>query len=288
MMRSLSSVASASKAAVAFSAALLAVIAWPAPSRAAEVVEWRNVPLSIVLTVGEERVLAFPDNVQVGVPAALTPELFRTQSTGGTVLWLARRPFETQRVQVRLMSSGRVMLFDVTAVDSRGHASGSAEPIQVIFPEAVSGTGNAGDAAAPTPIALTRYAAQQLYAPLRVLRDVPEIRRVPMGTAPSVELYRGADLRAEPLGSWQGGGLYITAVRLTNLGSARVVLDPRRLRGRFVAATFQHNTLGPANTRSDTTCVYLVTDRPFTASIVPSSGVAVAGGEGGLRHGRGV
>ena len=236
-----------------------------APAQAIEALVWREVPVSIVLKVGEERVLAFPDHVQVGVPAALTPDLFRTQSTGGTVLWLARQPFERQRIQVRLVNTGHVMLFDVTAVD--GGSGGSAEPIQVTFPDTREDP-SAAESERVNPVALTRFAAQQLYAPQRVLREQPEIRRVPMGIAASISLYRDPQVIAEPLGSWQGGGLYVTAVKLTNLRATRVSLDPRRLRGHFIAATFQHNTLGPAHARSDTTCAYLVTDRPFIASIV--------------------
>lgn len=255
------------KTVVPLALGLALLTAWPLPSQAVQVVEWHNVPISIVLTVGEERALAFPDNVQVGVPASLPQDVFRTESTAGTVLWLARRPFETERLQVRLLSTGRVMLFDVTAVEAKGAPNGSAEPIQVTFPETVSDPKAAAGGQGLTPIDLTRFAAQELYAPLRVLHDMPGIRRVPMGASETVRVYRDPDVLARPLGSWQGGGLYVTAVELTNLGTARVILDPRLLEGRFLTATFQHNTLGPAKSRLETTCVYLVTDRPFGASI---------------------
>ena len=240
----------------------------PAMLHAEDVIEWQNVPIPVVLTVGEERVLAFPDHVEVGIPAALTPSMFRTQSTGGTVLWLARQPFETQRFQVRLLSTGHVMLLDVTAVLPR--SGGSKEPVRIVFPDAaVQGRGgDPGVDAALTPVTLTRFAAQQLYAPERVVGDVPGIRRVPMGVPPAIELYRHADIAAQPLASWQGGGYTVTAVKLTNLGRERVFLDPRELRGHFMTATFQHNSLGPAGSASDITCVYLVTDRPFAETIL--------------------
>jgi integrating conjugative element protein (TIGR03749 family) len=235
---------------------------------ATEVVEWRNVPVSIVLTVGEERILAFPDHVQVGVPASLNAGLLRTQSTGGTVLWLARAPFETQRVQVRLLNKGQVLLFDVTAVKApNAHDS---EPIQVRLPDRSADAGAAQRAAALTPVALTRFAAQQLYAPRRLLDPMPGIRRVPMGATATVPLYRDEEVVAEPLVSWQGGGLYVTAVKLTNRGTSRVSLDPRRLDGHFVSAAFQHNTLGSAGSISESTCVYLVTNKPFAASLFPA------------------
>jgi len=251
---------------VARLSAILALVAASTAVNATEAVEWRGVPISIVLTVGEERVLAFPDHVQVGLPPGLNGGLLRTQSTGGTVLWLARGPFATNRVQVRLLNTGHVMLFDVTAVEAPD--TQGSEPIQVKFPEASVGTGSS---VALTPVALTRFAAQQLYAPRRLLGEVAVMRRMPMGTTETVALYRADQVLAEPLGSWQGGGLYVTAVKLTNEGKSRVSLDPRRLNGRFIAAAFQHNTLGSAGSISETTCVYLVTDRPFAASLYPSA-----------------
>jgi integrating conjugative element protein (TIGR03749 family) len=160
---------------------------------------------------------------------------------------------------------GHVMLFDVTAVESREAAT--SQPIQVRFPEESSDPEGSGFARSLTPIVLTRFAAQQLYAPQRVLREPPGVRRIPMGTPEEVSLYRGENVVAHPLASWQGGGLYVTALKMTNLGTTRISLDPRMLKGHFVSATFQHNTLGVAKSLSDTTCVYVVTDRPFMASL---------------------
>jgi hypothetical protein len=89
-----------------------------------------------------------------------------------------------------------------------------------------------------------------------------------MGVPASIELYRHESIAAQPLASWQGGGYYVTAVKLTNLAYERILLDPRDLRGHFVTATFQHNSLGPRGAESDVTCVYLVTDRPFVETIL--------------------
>jgi integrating conjugative element protein (TIGR03749 family) len=238
------------------------------PVYAEQVVEWRNVPIPIVLTVGEERVLAFPDHVEVGVPASLT-SAFRTQSTGGTVLWLARQPFETQRLQVRFLTTGHVMLFDVTAVEAPPTEGAGTEPVRVVIPDALTeGAGADASRSGVTPVTLTRFAAQQLYAPARLLSVIPGIRRVPMGVPESIVLYRHELIAAQPLASWQGGGYFVTAVKLTNSSYERLILDPRELRGHFVTATFQHNSLGPRGSLSDITVVYLVTDRPFATAIL--------------------
>jgi len=238
----------------------------PVPARAEQVVEWRNVPIPIVLVVDEERVLAFPDHVEVGVPANVTSAL-RTQSTGGTVLWLARRPFDTQRIQVRLLATGHVMLFDVTAIEAHTGGTPHGESVRVVFPDVLTAAEGAGVGdRALTPVTLTRYAAQQLYAPSRLLREIRGLRRVPMGVPESMALYRDARIGAQPLASWQGGGFYVTAVKLVNASYRRLMLDPRELRGRFVAVTFQHNSLGPKGSPSDATVAYFVTDRPFATA----------------------
>jgi integrating conjugative element protein (TIGR03749 family) len=225
--------------------------------------EWHNVPLSIVLPVGHERVVSFPDHVQVGLPAALSDRALRTQSVGGTVLWLAHEPFGPLRLQVRLLTTGHVLLIDLTAVESD---EATVDPVEVVLPSERS-LGEAESAKPLGPVELTRFASQQLYAPERVVTTSPAIRRVPMALEGDVPLYRAGDVAALPLGSWQAGGLFVTAVMLTNRGGERLTLDPRLLRGSFVAATFQHNSLGPAGSRSEATCVYLVTNVPFGAAV---------------------
>ena len=114
-------------------------------------------------------------------------------------------------------------------------------------------------------MALTRFAARQLYAPLRLAQGRPGIVRVPVHRTP-VALLRGGAVQAVPLASWRAGTLFVTAVRLTNRTGQPRTLDPRELRGTWLAATFQHNRLLPAGSEADTTAVYLVSDRAFEAS----------------------
>ena len=88
----------------------------------------------------------------------------------------------------------------------------------------------------------------------------------------------------------------MTAVKLTNTSGRWLDLDPRALQGDFLAATFQHPTLGPAGRAADTTVVYLVTRghglaesllpkvAPIdaTANLPPAAAAGQA--EGGARH----
>lgn len=106
-----------------------------------------------------------------------------------------------------------------------------------------------------------------MYAPKRLLRDPPGVFRARLKIRNPVPLLRGGAVEATPLASWRGGGLYVTAVKLRNITEQPVVLDPRDLRGRWLAATFQHARLLPHGDGADTTCVYLVSARPFAESL---------------------
>ncbi len=176
----------------------------------------------------------------------------RVQSIAGTVYLLAHREFDATRVMVRETESGRVYLLDLSATGK----GGSGTPVEVYAPRN-PGSGRSKQAlkAASAPaipsygyVTLTRFAAQQLYAPARLLRDLPGVVRVPVKRKP-VALLRGAAVTAEPLVAWRAGDLYLTAVKLTNRTDRALTLDPRTLRGDWLSAAFQHNRLLPKRRR---------------------------------------
>lgn len=240
-------------------------IALPAPE-IPERIEWNKTPIELVLRVDQERQIRFPAAVRIGVPPQVEASL-RTQSVDGTVYLLARQAFDTTRVMVRETGSGRTYLLDIRAVE----AGGSSPPVEVFVPgpsnPETSATG--AETTAPAPaldyVGLTRFAAQQMYAPQRLLYEPPSVSRVPLSDE-AIELLRGAAVEATPLISWRAGALYLTAVKLTNTTGHPVILDPRRLRGRWLTATFQRARLFPAGDEADTSCVYLISTRPFEAS----------------------
>ena len=78
----------------------------------------------------------------------------------------------------------------------------------------------------PDPVSLTRMAAQHLYAPERLLRVPDGVYRTPVRQANSTALFHGRKVEATPLIAWRAGELYITAVKLRNLTSSELILDP--------------------------------------------------------------
>jgi len=115
------------------------------------------------------------------VPASVQP-LLRTQSVNGTVYLLAHAPFDASRLMVRELDSGQIYLFDVTATEE-GEAS---HPLQItVTDDSETARGRAtgsndADQEQPGYIPLTRFAAQQLYAPVRLVKARPGIVRVPV------------------------------------------------------------------------------------------------------------
>ena len=251
----------------ALGVALLLVHAWVlAETDTPERIEWKKAPIRLELTVGEEQRIEFPSAVKVGVPASVQP-LLRTQSVNGTVYLLAQAPFGSNRLLVHELDSGRIYLFDVTAAEE----GGASHPLQIY----VTGDSEPGsdsspatrDSGQPQPsyIKLTQFAAQQLYAPARLVKDRPGIVRVPVARDP-VALVRGGAIEAVPLVAWRAEGLYVTAVKLSNRTDQPQTLDPRDLRGAWLTASFQHHRLLPHGDEADTTAVYLISARPFEVS----------------------
>jgi integrating conjugative element protein (TIGR03749 family) len=231
-----------------------------------ERIEWKKAPIRLELAVGQEQRIEFPNAVKVGVPGSLQP-LLRTQSVNGTVYLLAHASFGSSRLMMRELDSGQIYLFDVTAAGE----GGANHPLQ-IYNTGDSGVakdqttaGNDSGLGQPGYIQLTRFAAQQLYAPLRLVKDRPGIVRAPV-TRDAVNLLHGGMIEATPLVAWRANGLYVTAVKLTNRTKQPQTLDPRDLRGAWLSATFQHHRLLPMGNEADTTAVYLVSARPFGIS----------------------
>ncbi len=249
-----------------------------------ERIVWDRTPLGIMLPVGQERQVTFPAPVEVGMPAGLA-DVVRTQVVAGTVYWLAKKDFTPQRIPVRDTATGQIYLVDLSA-----RASASPAPVIIALaltdptsagfgltggstgPAAGPAAGPAGESAAPPKIptydyaTLTRFASQSLYAPRRLAPALPGVFRTPVDERP-VNLVRGESIQATPLIAWRSGKLHVTAVRLRNRGASSVILDPRSLRGLWLAATFQHARLLPRGDEADTTAVYLISAKPFEHAV---------------------
>lgn len=248
-------------------AALGGLLALPtlADSSVAERIEWTRTPIQLELKVNAETQIQFPTPVKVGVPGTLRTELL-TQSVGDMVYLKPAMAFESTRLIVQTRDGAHTYLFDVWSSE----AAQGPRALRIFDvdaePPADEPVGDGAHAQPQDPVTLTRFAAQQLYAPRRLLQPAPGVVREPVSEA-VVDLVRGGAITARPLIAWRTGRLHVTAVKLVNTDAAARDLDPRELRGEWLTATFQHNRLLAAGDEADTSVVYLVSDRPFALAL---------------------
>lgn len=216
--------------------------------------KWDRKPLPIELQVKEERIVFADKNVKVGYPAQLEGKL-RMQSSGGAVYFTALAEFPKSRLQLVDLATGELILLDVEA---KPHIPNANEPIRLVYTDKVEKQStvfnqDSGEEAdlknvkpqLPVPAALTRYAAQMFYAPLRTVEPLEGVRQVAHRLPNKITtLLPAYPIQATPLLSWQLENFVVTAIRLQNRGSSHIELDPRELQGRFYAATFQHGWEG--------------------------------------------
>ncbi|WP_448757163.1 TIGR03749 family integrating conjugative element protein [Aggregatibacter sp.] len=244
--------------------------------------KWARKPLPVDLQIEKERIIFVDKNVKVGYPPELDNKL-RIQSTGGAVYLKATADFPKTRLHLMDLATGEMILLDVQAKSSVVNAD---EPIRLVYENKVENQGavynqevsannepipNARPAL-PVPAALTRYAAQMIYAPLRTVEPLDGVRQVAHRLpTPIKTLLPALPIRATPLLAWQLDEYVVTAIRLQNQGQSRIELDPRELQGNFYAATFQHHWLGGHGAPEDTTTLYLVTEGYPNQSVIPQS-----------------
>lgn len=257
-------------------------------AQAVEIMHWERLPLAVPLHVGQERIIFIDQNVRVGVPHALTDSL-RIQSSGGALYLRASAPIAPTRLQLQNVRSGEIILIDIAATSVDDQAP--LEPVKIVKgatfshhsldnPTSLdSETGSTDDTPSlissesrgkPLPVVLTRYAAQNLYAPLHTLEPLSGVTQIKQRR----ELDLSQLLPTQPvvstlLGAWQLDDHIVTAVKLRNTSNKTLNLDPRALQGDFLTATFQHPNLGPSGPATDTTVVYLVTKAKDLAHALP-------------------
>lgn len=277
-----------------YSLIFLVSLCFPWLANAVELMKWERIPLQVPLTVGQERIVFVNKNVRVGFPPSLNNKL-RIQSNSGVVYLDASEAFPVTRLELQNKENGEIILLDVSAAPGKT----TREPVKIVYDgevatvsasdrQSVSSDGDSTgrqakqpdvDAPqqdrkpaklnAPLPVVLTRYAAQNMYGPLRTVEPVPGISPVSLKLPSAVTtLMPSEPVSVTPMAAWSLQGSSVVALQVRNRSAGKVILDPRALEGQFITATFQHRWLGRAGTPEDTTVLYLVTSgRPEGAFI---------------------
>jgi integrating conjugative element protein (TIGR03749 family) len=230
------------------------------------VLTWQRVPLNIVLPVGKERLMSFPDAFKFGLSADLE-HVVRVQNNYKTLYLLAKKPFLAHRVQVNL-NNGLIMLInlsaqikapsgsvDVVLPDSFKHSSGNPKKLsRKVLNEAI----------------LARFAIHQLYAPNSLLGNDDLFHRYPMESHHMIPLFMNKAALAMPLASWETQGDFITAVQVKNLEKHFLTIQPNMLCGQWQAVAFYpRQVLFPYKELHgyDTTTLFLISTRNFSKAL---------------------
>lgn len=236
------------------------------PALAASSLVYTGDPLPILLPVGKERRIEIQGarEIRIGLSESLRKQL-AVESAGSHVWLTAQDTLFPQRVYLET-EIGLLVL--VIRTDPRA----SVEPLSIAVDLSES-----KNSSAPTPkkspdyVALVRYVIQALYAPDHREAPVRGIRQAPVDEQP-VALFRcrdsyppacGGAVEAVPHAAWEMQPYYVTAVTVRNRLPKPLALDPRDIRGRFVASTIVHPYLEAAGSIRDTTTVVLISRVPF-------------------------
>jgi len=232
-------------------------------------VVWDKSPIQIVLPVGVEKRIEFPEPVvDILIPPNIADPISRTQLTpDGRLYWLATKPWEIERIRVET-ESGYFYLLDVQASDEMGEPN----PLIIEHPKEGDTEQNAADKIADPAgydyVDLSQYAAQHMHGPARLVKPLPGVRRVPVERR-VIPLYRGNELETMPVAQWHSPNLplYITALKLVNLTAHPVEITPLKLRGQWLWSAPHHPSVMPRGSLGDESFYYLISDKPFNQAI---------------------
>ena len=245
---------------------------------AEQIIHYKNEPVTIPLIQGQERTIQFGDHVQVGVTKGQQMQkLFRLQSAQGAVFIKPYKEFDKQRITIKRITDGRIILIDLVSEKGTQEAQ-ELEKVKVLLetdnvvldPQVKPSIDQ--HPAVITPVDLTRYAAQRLYGPTRLHNDVMGITEVSMGVKSSIKIFKGENKYrtfSKPIIAYQGGGYYLSGIHIKNVSSEPLKLDYLDLNLPFTHATFQHHTLSPNGTPGDSTVLYLLAEKPLKETLYP-------------------
>ena len=237
-----------------------------APAFAIVLIQWERLPIPVPLGKDQERVIFLDKNVRVGVSSQLAGQL-RVQSASGALYLLATDEIEPSRLQVQDVETGELILLDIATVPAAGKP---LEPMRILYEgdvqyqrstESKEQLAKAQNKAPsiPAPVALTRYAAQMLYAPMRTVEPVAGLRQVPVKVSGNLPILPMLPVKAEAVAAFKLGSYTLTAVRIQHQRAGKVELDPRDVQANLYSVAFQHSWLGSLGTPEDTTIAYMIT-----------------------------
>lgn len=238
--------------------------------QANEHVIWDKLPIQFIVPVGEERIISFPDSVNVkSIGTGLTTDKVEILNNKGTLYIKSKKEFAPVRIAVTLQKSNDVILVDILSKDNVPNTS-----VEVMLKEDLSKKDTSKNILPNSDyISLIRSAIHELYAPERLLEEHSNFKRTPMHTTSNIHLFWNKQVIAKPLASWSSGNHYVTAVILKNMSEKNLELNYEGIRGTWIAASlYPTDNLTKKGTKNDRTTLFLVSNKPFHYAYLSNRG----------------
>ncbi|WP_428776370.1 TIGR03749 family integrating conjugative element protein [Vibrio sp.] len=249
---------------------LLVMLFTATVGHATEILVWDKKPLSIRLEVGKERIIEFPDNIMIGLPEKVSARM-QINSAAGVAYLKPMAPFPKTRITIRLESTNELMFIDMFAVKSDSAAD--LDMVKILTKEAHAKQQAVKDAQfiqseSVSIKELIQFASHDLYAPTRLKNLTKPVQESSISKPLKLDLMfmgRSAslfDLKA--LKQYRTLRYTLTAILITNRTYQKQPIRYTDLYPNFIAVSSQHMDVGVLGSESQSTVLYLVTERPLS------------------------
>lgn len=236
-----------------------------------EILVWDSKPLEIRLEVGKERIVEFPDNIEVALPSKVLARMsFDSRSKVG--YFLPRTPFPKVRAKVRLVSSNELIFVEIFAVEPddatpledvkvilKSEWEEQDKDKQVLFAQSNN----------VTLKELVQYATHDFFAPPEFKKMTLPIQESRIQRPLNLELmftgFSAGLFDLEPVKQYRTQLYTLTAIKLTNrTNQVQPIIYSHLENNGYVTASSQHRTVTPKGSNGQSTLLYYVTHKPLT------------------------
>ncbi len=232
---------------------------------AGEHVLWQRAPISVVLPIGQEKMVTVQGAQQLTFfvdRQQLPLSTLKVLSNGDTLYLTAQHAFKPVMTYA-VSDTGKIVMLNLSA-----NAKDRNTPLTILPAVSQFEASNKKAQAPLSQTALMRYGIQHLFSPARIWQSGTQLQRVTLDTKKALPLLQASPVIALPRQEWEDGTRYVTAILLRNPTPHAIPLNASQLCGQFGAVSFYPRAiLTPHNTLWDSSAVFVVTDKPFVKAI---------------------
>ncbi|TDR72550.1 DUF3438 family protein [Photobacterium lutimaris] len=255
---------------IAFIATLSLTVITPS-LQATEIHVWDKKPIEIRLEVGKERLVHFSDNVMLEAPQEVVDKV-QVYSAAGTLYLKPKQQLGKTRAWA-VLNSGEKIFLDIFAVRPKDE---ELDDIKIIHSDEMAQTKEVFGLSTPVATGVTvqqlvQYASIDLYGVQRLVPQLPVVESEVTGELDFTVLFGGgsaAMFDVKPLKQYRTANYTLTALLITNRTQWPQQVIYTDVFPAHIAVSSQHIDVGPVNSITESTTLYMVTDRPLRENSV--------------------